>query len=416
MFLTEDVNSKPLLKLTNNDFNNIFKSVKLAETGRRKDSRGKDLYFARYIFILKSNDFFTVEFLSEDKNYKKLHSIYSYDSKMKNPVTVYADGEKDISGFISLIKDKVNKNNMTEDSLSLNEGLLSSLKDLTGVVTSGIDIFLWVIWLGKKYVILRDQSYAETKAEIELNDFLFKGQKKEESAFKVYGNITTHIENVIKGDSKALILYGQPGTSKTYLVRRALHFSGLTPGKDYTIFSGTIADTDRSSLIIYETLWKNNGKLVVFDDFDNVLENESTTNLLKAALDSYPVRILSLPNTGSFFRQEIPSKFKYTGSMIIITNKTELDTALKSRATNIYINYSVEQFKDHIGKLLKFLNPYTTMDIKEEVFEFVSKEIAKDKGAIIDFRRFSSIVDLRITNPNEWKDLSMQILYPNEVK
>jgi hypothetical protein len=434
MFLQESSNANLIFNLTPKVFDNHFKSVKLVEKGSRVDSKNNKLYFVRYMFQTKAkiNSFFTMEFLSLTKDMEFIHSVYTYDLRTRKEMTIYADEGKTIQDFIehtknlgSLKSKPLPLNKATSESglflaasQKANEGggmtLGQTLLYVVGpMIALGITFATYIIWLGKQYMIQKDQNYAETKAEEELNEFLFKDQKKDDSAFQVYGNTTSHIDNVINGTSRALILYGQPGTSKTYLVRRALHFSGLKPGTDYAIFKGSSGNAEQNTAIIYETLWRHNGKIVVFDDFDSALTDENSINLLKVALDSYPVRILSLPERGYFLDQQIPNKFKYTGRMIIITNKTEIDSALKSRAVSLYINYTPVEFKDQIGKLLKFLSPQVPMEVKEEVFEFVSKEISKDKGAVIDFRRFGAIVDLRVAYPegDEWKNMAMEVLY-----
>jgi hypothetical protein len=52
------------------------------------------------------------------------------------------------------------------------------------------------------------------------------------------------------------------------------------------------------------------------------------------------------------------------------------------------------------------------MNIKNEVLDFVQKSLVKNSGLIIDFRRFSSIVDLRLAYPNEWEDMAMIVMNP----
>ena len=432
MFLLTEApkSNNKIFNLTSKDFHNKFSTVKKVEQGERYNSEDKKIYFIRYLFGLSNFRNATIEFASLDKNFKNIHSAYYQDGNFDNAFTMYFKDNTTIEQLLAASKNSNVKSLFKESAdseilsqtLFLSEGRFADWVSQRAPFLMSISSFLpliamllgWAYLIFRRVRMARDQSHAESTAEERLNEFLFKGQNKDEPAFQIYGNITKHLENIISGNSRAMFLYGKPGTSKTYLVRRALHFSGLKPQKDYIIIKGTSADPKKNSSIIYETLWRYNGKIVVFDDFDSALDDSGCIGLLKVALDSYPVRIVSLPNTGYFVDQEIPSKFEYTGKMIVITNKTDIDFAIKSRAVCIEVDYTTKEFESQIKQLLKFLNPHIDISIKEEVFEFIFKELAARKNGVIDFRRFSSIVDLRIAYPEkgQWKNLAREILFP----
>jgi hypothetical protein len=406
-------NKNILLEASNSIYNKVlniselqkhFKVVKIVENGNKKNETNEKLFFVRVFFTTKEDDMFTLEFRSRTEDMKLVHSIVIYNMKMNNDITIYADGDKPIDKFIEFIKEKTTSKSM----VGLNESFFSSLKPdlIVAMIVPVITLVWYGLWLGRQYKIRRDEADS-INAEKELNEFLFKGQKKDEPAFDVYSHITQHINNVAAGNRRSLILYGKPGTSKTYLVRRCLHFSNLEIGKDYNIISGSAGDPSAAINLIYETLWRYNEKLIIFDDFDSVLDNLEAVNLLKAAMDSYPVRIVSMPISGGFEEQRLPKSFNFKGNILIITNKTEIDPALMSRATTIRVEFTPDEFKDHIGKLLKFISPHVDDKIKEEVFEFLCKQ----KDVDIDFRRFGGLVDLRVANPDNWKELSKSILY-----
>jgi hypothetical protein len=197
-------------------------------------------------------------------------------------------------------------------------------------------------------------------------------------------------------------------------VRRTLYFANLTPDKDYVIVKGSSASAEQNIKIIYSTLYKYNDKIIVFDDFDSALEDQNVINLLKAALDSYPVRIVSMPDLSQFSMKDepLPSRFEFTGKIIIITNKMNIDTAILSRVQSVKVTFTPEQFKDSIGKMLKFINPEVPQEIKKEVFDYFTDCLAKDPNLTIDFRRFSAMVDIRMAYPDTWKDQCLGILYP----
>jgi len=391
----------------------IFKVAKEVDSGTKTNEENEKLYFIRIFFISHSDEMFTVEFRSKTSDMKFIHSSVIYNMKNNKDITIYADGDKEMSKFVDLVKERVPVGTGLLPVGEADEGggvvdkvhRAQMISLAIGVITSLILLVSYGLWLGRKYKIDRDERESY-EAEKKLNAFLFKGQTKEEPAFKVYSDITQHIDNVVNGGKRSLILYGKPGASKTYLVRRSLHFSKLNPGKDYAMISGSAGDPRKSVNLIYETLWTYKDQLIVFDDFDSVLDNDEAINLLKAAMDSYPVRIVSMPTSGGFEEQKLPKRFVFSGNIIIITNKTEIAPALLSRATGVKIDFTSDEFKDHIKQLLKFINPQTDMAIKEEVFEYV----AKQKNVNIDFRRFGAIIDVRVANPEKWKDLARGIL------
>ena len=205
-------------------------------------------------------------------------------------------------------------------------------------------------------------------------------------------------------------------THNTHNVRRTLHFAGLQPEKDYVIVKGSSANPSQNIKIIYSTLYGYNGKIIVFDDFDSALEDANTVNLLKAALDSYPVRIVSMPDLAQFSAkdQPLPSRFEFTGRIIMITNKTRIDTALMSRTQTVAINFTPDEFERNIGAMLEFISPEVPASVKKEVFEYLTECVDRRPDIVIDFRRFSSMLDLRLAYPDEWKELCVPILYPHE--
>ena len=66
-------------------------------------------------------------------------------------------------------------------------------------------------------------------------------------------------------------------------------------------------------------------------------------------------------------------------------------------------NLSEEEFK---SKFFSQPKDQGTIEIKEEVFEFISKK----KNIHIDFRKFGALIDLRVANPHNWKELAEDLL------
>lgn len=382
-----------------------YKDVKVVESGSFKNNDSRKMYFARMLFRGHKDTIETLEVLSTDKNFGAIDGVVVY--KGSEPVkTAYFKQSVQIAEFIQNIAGGT--------SLGESAMILGSLNTLLSLFMVVMSLFFTGKWVIDKFVASRDEHRAKVDAEERLNQFLFKGQTGSEAAFDSYKTIVSYIHNLINGKSHGVVLYGIPGTGKTYIIRRTLHFAGLTPEKDYVIVKGSSASAEQNIKIIYSTLHKYNGKLIVFDDFDSALSDINTINLLKAALDSYPVRIISMPDLGQYNQNDapLPSKFEFTGKIIMVTNMKDVDTAIKSRTQAVALNFTSKEFEHNIGKMLEFVNPEIRIALKKEVYEFLTDCVAENPDVTIDFRRFSSMVDLRIAYPDEWRGLCKEMLYP----
>jgi hypothetical protein len=431
-YLTEaQVSKHPLLAIIKkSESGKLFKDIKIVEAGSRLNSSNKKLNFVRIIFKIKK--IFMLEFLSSDTKWTKIDGMVIYNNKLQPEKTIYSNEyissvnffNKDLYEFLtseSFINESTEispvkfsggmflKENFGSIAANIYEKLILGF----ALIIQSITAFFFLRWVYNEIKANYDSNYASTTSEDKLNQFLFKDQKKDEEAFSSYRVIINNITNVINNITKGLVLYGKPGTSKTYMVRRTLYFAGLKPNLDYTITKGSSASQADNIRIIYSTLYEFNGKISVFDDFDSALEDINVINLLKAALDSYPIRIISMPDIARNDQSvnSLPSKFEFTGKIIIITNKEKINTAIMSRIPSINVDFTEKEFLANIKHLLKYLNPTVSLAIKEEVLEYIEKSMIKNPSSSIDFRRFSAAVDMRIAYPNEWHDLVNAILY-----
>jgi hypothetical protein len=384
-------------------------SVRLVEAGVRPvKSRARKYHFARFI-VEHGKRLETVEFLSADPSFGTLDGVVGYDGHMPTK-TAYLESPAPTAELLASLAAPARRRGI------LGEEALSTFMLATSILTSLIGLVFMGRWIWGSAVASRDEEHAKVVAEQRLNQFLFKGQSKDDAAFDIYKTTVAYIHNLINGKSRGVILYGSPGTSKTYIVRRTLFFSNLRPERDYTIVKGSSASAEDNIKIIYSTLYKYNGKIIVFDDFDSALSDENVINLLKAALDSYPIRIVAMPNLTAYSAsaEPLPSRFEFNGRIIIITNKARIDSALLSRTQSVAVNFTNEQLKDSLGLMLQYISPEVDLKVKQEVYDFLIDSMAKDPNVTIDFRRFSAMVDLRMAYPDSWKTHARGILYPTK--
>jgi hypothetical protein len=134
------------------------------------------------------------------------------------------------------------------------------------------------------------------KVEIDPNDVLDK-------------HIPAFVSGVAKGLAHTLIIAGTPGIGKSYGIDKQLSsmYGPDNAGKNpnWAIYKGKV-----SLAAVFELLFKQNGKVLVFDDADSVFASEDAVNLLKAALDTKQHRYVTMSTKSSeYFDPQNPPYF-----------------------------------------------------------------------------------------------------------
>ncbi|AUR97729.1 P-loop containing nucleoside triphosphate hydrolase [Vibrio phage 1.244.A._10N.261.54.C3] len=126
-------------------------------------------------------------------------------------------------------------------------------------------------------------------------------------------------EAVIAGKVRGLIVSGAPGIGKTHTFERDLNRAHEEGEVENLIhIKGKV-----TPLYLYETLFKNSGEndVVLLDDSDNMFEDETSLNILKASTDSGDCRMISYGSTCKYLEDnDIPSQFEFKGTVVFITN------------------------------------------------------------------------------------------------
>jgi hypothetical protein len=280
----------------------------------------------------------------------------------------------------------------------------------------------------------------------------------------LYGHMAQLVEMACRGSLRSLIVYGGPGTGKTYTIMQTVEHNGLVKGEDYQKLSGKA-----SPIKIYETLfmYRKSG-LVIFDDLDSMWGNEDATNILKAALDTSPVREISWVSNQTINvskmshdrREELytqidrdlngetakapppedeeddedltprqlrakekaaakatsmspdkikfPSSFEFTGRVIFISNlkKSEFDTAILSRSAKIDMTMTPEQILIRMRSILPTLGGTdVSIERKEELLDALIKQHAEGVFDQVTMREFTKGMDILRSGAPNWKDL-----------
>jgi len=217
----------------------------------------------------------------------------------------------------------------------------------------------------------------------------------------------------------SVIITGQGGLGKTHTVLKALKTNGMTDTTELAAFEvGARINSPRSFKIIkgfstakglYRTLFEGNGQTLVFDDCDSVLTDPTALNLLKGALDSYGDRWISW--NADMRDEDLPRSFKFTGSIIFISNKDleRLDQAVRSRAMAVDLSMTQAQKVERMEVLVsdkEFLPDYT-LPHKQDAIAFIGENMNEIRN--LSLRTLIAVTKIRAEG-GAWKNLAKYVI------
>jgi hypothetical protein len=214
---------------------------------------------------------------------------------------------------------------------------------------------------------------------------------------KRFGFLSDLTKMVIMGVSPSLIVVGSGGLGKSYSVKKTIEECRLEE-HEYVFFKGY--STARG---LYNTLYDNNGKVIIFDDCDSILEDKVALNILKSALDSYDEREISWMVKMNK-NDEYPNKFKFTGRIIFISNKkkSSLDQAVLSRSLVVDLSMTPDDKIQRMRHILSAILPEYSMNVKLSAIDFL--EEVKDKTEL-NMRTLIMVTKIIDTFPDRWKEM-----------
>ncbi|MDA9302723.1 AAA family ATPase [bacterium] len=231
--------------------------------------------------------------------------------------------------------------------------------------------------------------------------------------FSILDDMTqASIDGVVRG----MVVTGPPGVGKSFGVEAVLEkdslFDVMAENKlRYSVIKGA-----SSAIGLYKVLYNNADKnsVLVLDDCDTVLYDETSLNLLKAALDSSKKRKLSWNTDSALLRREgIPDTFEFKGSVIFITNlkfdkvrgkiKDHLD-AIMSRCH--YLDLTMDTTREKVLRCKQIvadgmLNEYDFTKVEEtQLMDFMINN--KDRMREISLRMVTKLADLKKSMGSKW--------------
>ena len=233
--------------------------------------------------------------------------------------------------------------------------------------------------------------------------------------FQILDDMTqASIDGVVRG----MVVTGPPGVGKSFGVEQVLEKNSLFDKLAGQRMRFEVIKGASSAIGLYKVLYNNADKnnVLVLDDCDTVLYDETSLNLLKAALDSSKKRKLSWNTDSALLRREgIPDTFEFKGSVIFITNlkfdkvrgkiKDHLD-AIMSRCH--YLDLTMDTTREKVLRCKQIvadgmLNEYQFSKDEESVLmNFLIDN--KDKMREISLRMVTKLADLKKSMGGEkWK-------------
>lgn len=247
----------------------------------------------------------------------------------------------------------------------------------------------------------------------------------------LFGALANLTKLVIKGTNKALLIYGGPGTGKSFTVTNELNGAGLMKNRDWYHIKGKV-----TTQALYQTMFLHRkGKIIVFDDADSVFNTEDSANILKAGLDSYDERFISwispkTVNVALMDDQEredfntnleakilddptanvkFPSEFRYEGRIIFISNLPEkdIDTAVLSRAFKINMDLTDEQMFMRMEQIVMKVEPGIDLsdDERRDTLRVLKERNALGQLKNPQMRTLVAAMKIRASGVPDWLDL-----------
>ena len=203
---------------------------------------------------------------------------------------------------------------------------------------------------------------------------------------------------VVSGITPSLIVTGEGGLGKTHSVTQTIKANDVE--EDCYIFLKGYS-TARG---LYNTLYDNNGKLIIFDDCDSVLEDKVAINILKSALDSYERRTISWMAKMNK-SDEYPQQFDFTGRIIFISNKSKekIDEAIRTRSLTVDLTMTPDDKIERMGSILGSILPEYSIEVKKQALDFL-KTVKDDVS--LNMRMLIMVTKMASTYPDTWRGLA----------
>lgn len=226
-------------------------------------------------------------------------------------------------------------------------------------------------------------------------------------------DLNTLYAQFLMTDSPLMIASGGAGVGKTHnlhLVAKAMNKKPFDPDTDQAgddDYDYVEAPEVNSAPQLASLLKEHNGKIIVFDDTDNLLKSQDTFGILKKATASSGKRIVGKKSAGA----GNIDPFEFTGKIIFLTNmnqaqltKDENLNAIYSRALKKDIYFTKQEQLHFIDKLKhqfnftgieRLENKADDIQEREEIFKLLKDNIEDIDPAKFNVRSMKEMLEVK---------------------
>jgi len=209
-------------------------------------------------------------------------------------------------------------------------------------------------------------------------------------------------EFTISGHVRAMIISGAAGIGKSYNLETRLNKAiDKAEINQFTILKGKI-----SAIALFQQLFnhRERGDILVLDDIDVIFQDETSLNLLKAALDTGERRHLVWLTASAWLEEQgVDQEFDFEGACIFITN-LDFDRMIE-RGTNL-----APHFQALISRSTYLdLAIHTNKEILVRIKQVVSETSMLDVHGIDDYKK-GLMMDWMEDNYESLRELSLRTI------
>lgn len=252
------------------------------------------------------------------------------------------------------------------------------------------------------------------------------------------------MKNWVSGQCPGIVVHGDPGTGKSTKVRKCLEAAKFTKQlwedsekpkkqlrKDNELFSYD-EKTDEGNVYVclsgkvtpkalFDLLrnYSNSNQAIVLDDADDVLKDDITRNLLKAALNTDAREREVTWASDSERSAGVPRQFEFQGRLAVITNsdpKKLLGEAVYTRVNVIDLsmtnNEKLLQMERMINENIVWEQWKISKDTASKAYDFIAKQYKNKPSINFNIRTFERISKDILSVPDKWQMLAKFYLDP----
>ena len=166
---------------------------------------------------------------------------------------------------------------------------------------------------------------------------------------------------------------------------------------------------------LYRTLYENRNRIVIFDDCDSVISGKDATSseILKACLDSYDRRIVTWNAEASFGGDDLPRSFEFTGGVIFISNLSmdRVPQAIISRSFVADVSMTRDETVERMRVIAASddFMPEFMKDQKDQALDFIAANIHRREIKEVNLRTLMMVVKLAAAGGN-WERRALYLM------